>query len=159
MLPNGRHLVLGDHDGLHRLWLRDSRPDQPLAYIIVHDSSIDFRLGVAARLDRRLAGASAGRLPPGFCPTSFQQQRLRLLLDILDMLNQGRPTTYDIARLRIYPHMAIKRGMEWKSSSERRRTQRLIDEAVALMRGGYRSLLRGQMMVRQKVTASFSRSP
>ncbi|MDD3799486.1 MAG: DUF2285 domain-containing protein [Novosphingobium sp.] len=35
------------------------------------------------------------------------------------------------------------RGNEWKSSAERRRTQRLIDEALALMDGGYRALLRG----------------
>lgn len=162
MRPNGRHLVLGDHDGPHRLWIKDIQPDQPLAYIIVRDASIDLRRGVAARLDRRLAGAPAGQLPPGLCPTPFQQHRMRLLLDILDMVDTcdpERPTTYDIARLLIYRHMTIRRGMEWKSSSERRRTQRLVDEALALMNGGYRSLLRGQMTVRQKDAAPFSHSP
>ena len=56
----------------------------------------------------------------------------------------GRPpTTHNIARRYVYPGMTIGRGSEWKSSAERRRTQRLIDEAFALMRGGYRTLLRG----------------
>lgn len=144
------------------MWIKDPQPDQPLAYIIVRDALIDLRRGVAARLDRRLAGAPAGRLPPGLCPTPFQQHRMRLLLNILDLLDTRapeRPTTYEIARLLIYPHMAIKRGMEWKSSSERRRTQRLVDEALALMNGGYLALLRGQMTGRQKAVAPFSRSP
>jgi hypothetical protein len=31
-LTDGRHLVLGDIDGPHHVWLRDIRPGQPLAY-------------------------------------------------------------------------------------------------------------------------------
>src|SRR2546426_2501093 len=41
--------------------------------------------------------------------------------------------------------MTLGRGMEWKSSTERRRTQRLIGEALALMHRGYRNLLRGTL--------------
>jgi hypothetical protein len=44
----------------------------------------------------------------------------------------------------IYPKSATLTGAAWKGSPERRRTQRLSDEAVALMQGGYRSLLRGR---------------
>ena len=40
------------------------------------------------------------------------------------------PSTHEIARRLVYPHMRIGRGDEWKASSERRRTQRLIDEAL-----------------------------
>src|SRR3546814_11960918 len=86
------------------------------------------------------------RLPPGFAPTPFQQRRLNMLLDILDaVLGRERTgiTTHEIARCHVYPAMSIGRGNEWKSSAERRRTQRLIDEALALMNGGYRALLRG----------------
>ena len=79
-------------------------------------------------------------------PTAFQARRLHLLLDILDALlvpDKARPSTHEIADRLIYPRLAIGRGAEWKASSERRRTQRLIDEALALMNGGYRALLQG----------------
>ena len=69
-----------------------------------------------------------------------------MLLDILDaVLGRERTgiTTHEIAHRYVYPAMTIGRGSEWKSSAERRRTQRLIDEALALMNGGYRALLRG----------------
>lgn len=145
-LSNGRHLVLADTDGPHRLWLRNSSPGQPIAYVIAKDASFDLRLAAVRRLDRRLAGAPPVKLPRGFAPTAFQRHRLSLLLDIIDMANDRDDpdaTTYDIARNLIYARMGIGRGTEWKTSSERRRTQRLIEEAFALRDGGYRGLLRG----------------
>lgn len=69
-----------------------------------------------------------------------------MLLDILDaVLDRERTgmTTHEIARRHVYPAMTIGRGNQWKSSAERRRTQRLIDEALGLMDGGYLGLLRG----------------
>jgi hypothetical protein len=79
-------------------------------------------------------------------PTEFQHQRLQLLCDILDLVGiSGAETlsTHELAFRRIYPGMTVGRGAEWKSSSHRRRTQRLIAEARALMNGGYRALLAG----------------
>jgi hypothetical protein len=145
-LSNGRHLVLADADGPHRLWLRDTLPGQPLAYVIAKDASFELRVAAVRRLDRRLAGARPAKLFRGFAPTAFQRHRLSLLLDIIDIANDPDTTdltTYEIARQLIYPRMSIGRGNEWKSSSERRRTQRLIEEAFALRDGGYRALLRG----------------
>lgn len=144
-LSSGRHLVLGDSDGPHRLWLRAHLIDQPVAYVIARDASFELRLAAVRRLDRRLAGAPPGRLPPGFSPTPFQRHRLSLLLDILDLASPDEgagAATYDIARAVIYPHMKLSRGRDWKSSAERRRTRRLIDEAFSLRDGGYRALLR-----------------
>jgi len=145
-LSTGRHLILGDIDGPHRLWVRDPLRGSTLAYVIVRDEAVDLRHVAARRLDRRLAGAPPMRLPPGFAPTAFQRRRLGMLLDILDaVLDRERTgvTTHEIACRHVYPAMAIGRGNEWKSSAERRRTQRLIDEALALMNGGYRALLHG----------------
>lgn len=138
--------MLGDVDAPHRLWLRDPIPGRPVAYVIVRDSWTDLRFAAVRRLDRRLTGAAPGKLPPGFRPTPFQRRRLSLLLDILDAASDRTvpgATTYDIARALIYPRMNIGRGIDWKSSSERRRTQRLIEEAFALRDGGYRTLLHG----------------
>lgn len=145
-LSNGRHLVLGDHDASHRIWIRDTAPRQPLAYVIARDKWIEQRWNAARRLDRRLAGAAPLRLPSGIQPTGFQRYRLSMLLDILDdvMAPGGtRISTHEIALRHVYPGMTIGRGTQWKASSERRRTQRLIEEALGLMRGGYRALLTG----------------
>lgn len=139
-------MVLGDVDGPHRLWVRGGAAGCPLAYVIVRDDAIELRQNAMRRLDRRLSGAPPVRPLPGLQPTTFQRQRLSMLLAILDAVlgqDEARLTTHEIARRHVYAGMRIGRGNEWKSSSERRRTQRLIDEAVALMQGGYRRLLRG----------------
>lgn len=119
--------------------------DRPVAYVIVRDEAIDIRFAAIRRLDRRLAGAPPARSSlPGFQPTPFQRHRFNLLLDILDALDSPTdqtPTTHEIGTRLVYPGKQIGRGNEWKSSSERRRTQRLIDEAIALMEGGYLGLL------------------
>ena len=117
-----------------------------MAYVIARDASFDLRLAAVRRLDRRLAGAPPTKLPTGFRPTAFQRRRLSLLLDIIDMAkdrDDPDATTYDIARTLIYRNMSIGRGIHWRNSSQRRRTQRLMEEAFALCDGGYRALLRG----------------
>ena len=98
----------------------------------------------AARFHRWLMG-DAPALNTEALPTSYQAQRLALLLAILD-LRSGPLTvsSHEVARRLVYPRLAIARGATWKSSSERRRTQRLIREADALMAGGYRALLSGR---------------
>lgn len=114
--------------------------------MIPRDAGFELRLAAVERFDRRLAGVPPGHLPRGFSPTPFQRHRLSLLLDILDLASPDEgadATTYDIARAVIYPHMKLGRGKDWKSSTERRRTHRLIDEAFALRDGGYRALLHG----------------
>ena len=105
------------------------------------------RAEATRRLDLRLSGVPPGRCPRAMRPTAFQALRLHLLLDILAALlapGKTRPSTHEIANRLIYPRLTIGRGAEWKASSERRRTQRLIDEAIALMNGGYRALLQGR---------------
>lgn len=144
-LPDGRHLILFGEGEWHRLWLRIDDPGVSLAGLILRDGLIDLRRAAAARFDSWLGGAT-GRAPPGFLPTDYQAGRLDIMLAILDLL-QGpdgdRVTSHDVARRIVYPGLSVGRGAEWKSSSERRRTQRLIEEARALMQGGYRALLAG----------------
>ncbi len=143
-LSDGRHIIVADTDGSHHIWLRSTA--NALAYVLVRDDRLDLRLAAIRRFERKLAGTPQSRPIPGFQATAFQRRRLNLLLDILDAAldrERGAATTHEIARRLIYPGMTIGRGSEWKSSSERRRTQRLIDEALGLMQGGYLRLLRG----------------
>ena len=139
--------MLGDCNGAHHLWICDPEPGRLLAYVIPRDGAMVQRAAAIRRLDLRLSGVPPGRCPSAMRPTAFQAHRLQLLLDILDALlaaGRARPSTHEIADRLIYPCLAIGRGAEWKASSERRRTQRLIDEALALMNGGYRALLQGR---------------
>uniref|UniRef100_UPI00313CC646 DNA -binding domain-containing protein n=1 Tax=Sphingomonas sp. OTU376 TaxID=3043863 RepID=UPI00313CC646 len=138
-------MILRDVDGLHRLWMRAAEDIGPLAYVLIRDDHVDLRHAAVRRLDRRLAGAPPARLPPGFRPTTFQRQRLSLLLDLLDavLAPAAAYTSYELARKIVYSGLSVGRGAEWKSSSQRRRTQRLVEEAMTLMNGGYRTLLCG----------------
>lgn len=159
-LGDGHHLILADEDAPYQLWLRGSLgvgalADRALAYLIVRDDATALRRLVADRLDALLSGAPTARSLKPLLPTAFQQHRLSLLLAILDLVlggaRGGAPpaTTREVAASLVYPRASLPTGAAWKSSSERRQTQRLVDEALAMMRGGYRTLLRGRTAVRQ----------
>lgn len=140
---DGRHLVMRSGAALHRLWLRGARAEGPVAAIIIFDAMTEMRLKAVSDLQRAGSadgtdGSTAAR------PTRYQAYRLGLLLDILDLRAAALgATSHEVARRLLYPRQSIARGAAWKSSSERRRTQRLIREAEALVAGGYRALLAG----------------
>jgi hypothetical protein len=139
-LPTGRHLVIDDGLGRHRLWLRNPTPGVRLAFVIANDARFDLRAALARRLWRRLLGDAAGPLPPKCKPTPYQRHRLAQLLALLDA-DQAGATRQDMATL-------VTRGwrplpsLDWQNSSMRRRVHRLVKEAVTLMNGGYHRLLR-----------------
>jgi hypothetical protein len=139
---DGRHLIVGDAIGRHRLWVRDDG-DQPLAVVVPIDEHGELRLAVALRLLRRIRGHASAAPPPRLAVTRFQRLRLVLLLNIIDRLAAG-DSKREIARTLIYPGMERISAAEWKASTERRRTQRLCDEAKAMVAAGYRLLLRGK---------------
>lgn len=142
-LRDGRHLIVRDSFGYHRIWARPCRPGKSLAVLLPVDTDMALRLAAAERFERLLRDTTTGPPPPGWRMTPFQRLRLTLLLHILDARRAGA-SHREIAMSRIYPKSATLAGAAWKGSPERRRTQRLLDEAVALMQGGYRSLLRGR---------------
>jgi len=142
ILPDGRHVVLADGEGKHRVWLRETRPGRRLAFVIAADSHFSLRAAVAQRFHRRMRGLAGGSLPAGCRPTPFQRSRLILLLNLLDA-EQAKASRREMASVLVYRGMAPLRGAEWKGSNERRRTQRLVEEAIKLRSGGYRALLGG----------------
>lgn len=148
-LSDGRHLVLGTSDGPHHLWLRShdgsAPPGEPsLCVAVIADGALELRQAMAVRLMRRLAGSRATRSPTPFAPSLFQRQRYNLLLALIDrqQASSPPPALHDLARNVVYPGMQLGRGKVWKGSNERRRAQRLVEEAHAHMHGGYRALLR-----------------
>lgn len=142
-LSDGRHILIHDDERPYQLFLPGKVCEETF-YQIIRDQQIGLRLTEILRLERKLAGLAPE--PCALRPTEFQNYRLNLLLDILDAKygsGRGMLATYDLAQAVIYPGMMIGRGAEWKASSQRRRTQRLIEEAEGLMNGGYKRLLQG----------------
>lgn len=129
-------------DGRHYLSLTGTSPPQGLAVLLPLDRDFDVRLEAAARLYRRLQGRSAGPTAPALALTAPRRNRLIQLLHALDYRLAGvRPR--GIASALLDAEAATLPAVEWKSSALRRKANRLIGDAVTLMRGGYRDLLRG----------------
>ena len=127
---------------MHRIWLRCDPTAVPLAALIPCDAMTEARFQAVSDLERWLRGSAAAS--PVSRPTPYQSQRLDLLLSILDLRGERDVTSHEVARRLIYPRLDVGRGAAWKSSPERRRTQRLIREAEAQAAGGYRDLLAGR---------------
>ena len=127
---------------MHRIWLRCDPGGVAFAALIPCDAMTETRLQAASDFERWLRGIVT--TSPVSRPTSYQAQRLDLLLSILDLRGDRQVTSHEVARLLIYPRLDVGRGAAWKASPERRRTQRLICEAEALAAGGYRALLAGR---------------
>ncbi len=141
-MGDGRHIVVADRGGDHRIWLRDTGKGQRLAFVIAPDGSFPFRLAMAQRFERRMRGLPGGPLPSACRPTTLQRGKLILLINLLDA-EHASASRREMAAVLIYPGISPLRGAEWKGSNERRRTHRLIEEARRLMAGAYRTLLAG----------------
>ena len=73
-------------------------------------------------------------------PSVLQRQRLALLLRVLDA-SLGGASNREIGTRIVYPWLAGTDAVAWKATSERRRVQRLLDEAHGLSASAYRDLL------------------
>lgn len=73
-------------------------------------------------------------------PSAYQRRRLVLLLAILDGLADGA-SARDLAVWLIFPNHRLSGTADWRGSSEKRHTQRLIGAARRMARCGYLRLL------------------
>jgi hypothetical protein len=140
--PDGRHMVVANPDGVHRLWVREPQLGAPLAVIIPADRNFAQRIAAATRFERQLRDVGCGQPQSGYRPTTFQRNRLFLLLNLLDAEKAGA-SRREMAATLLYRNSAPMGRAEWKGSSQRRRTHRMIDEAKHMMARGYRDLLLG----------------
>ena len=109
----GRHVIVADAAGEHRLWLRDHKPGQPLAAVIPLDKDFLTRIASLLRFHRRL-------------------------LDLRD----GGATYREIAIALGRDEAARLSASDWKMSSARSFVVRLVRDGIAMMKGDYRKLLR-----------------
>jgi hypothetical protein len=136
--PDGWHAVLRIRGAEHRLWLTEP-PTMSMAYTAVLPLDSDFE--VRAHAAHRLWRASNGRAPgPAFHELSAQRrQRLILAVRALDGRMDGG--TYRAIAEVLFGRKRIPERA-WKTHDLRNRTIRLVQSGLALMRGGYRELLR-----------------
>ena len=142
----GRHLVLGDRKRRHRFLL--TPPDSAArGYFLPQDRWLRTRLAAIEGFDPLCRSFGSNRSHNLLFPSVSQKHRLMLLLRILDSIacdHDGLMSVREVAQHIVYRNADFGRTIEWKSSSHRRQTQRLINQARFFVRGGYRLLLQGR---------------
>lgn len=138
---DGRHVIVADAAGEHRLWLRDPQPGRPLAAVIPLDKDFITRIASLLRFHRRLLGRAAGPLPRGWPLTAYRLARLDLILRAMD-LRQNGATYREIAANLGREDAAQLSASDWKMSASRSFVVRLVRDGIAMMNGDYRKLLR-----------------
>jgi hypothetical protein len=136
--PDGWHALLRMRGIEHRLWLKEP-PLSAATYAVELPLDGDFqtRAHAAHRLWRALNGKSPG--PPFHALSSQRRHRLALALRALDARIDGN--TYRAIADVLFHATRIPESA-WKTHDLRNRTIRLVKSGFALMRGGYRDLLR-----------------
>lgn len=136
-----RHLVIADMGHRHRLAVRDPGSAAGHVCIVAPDPWVDTRLAALSRFQ------SARHRGPekSFRPTAYQRHRFVTMLEILDRVatdDGPSASTRGVAEAVLFPRSRLGRSIEWKTSTERRQTQRLMAEARHLTETGYRDLLK-----------------
>ena len=116
------------------------RRHQPLAVVIPLDEDFTFRVAGAQRFRRWLKHRPSGQPPRSMLLTKRHRDRLVLMLRALDM-RRANLSYREIAATLFGEKAASERG--WKTLPVRGRTIRLVQDATAMMDGGYLNLLRG----------------
>lgn len=134
-------IVVADPDGDHHLVAAAIDSAQPLAVLLPLDDKFHIRAQAALRLQRRLFGRAAGPLPRAL--TLTPRHRLRLVRMVRALDGQSSGASYrEIARVLFDTQR--QSATEWKTSSIRAQTIRLVKDAQTMMRGGYLRLLAGR---------------
>ncbi|MDF0579263.1 DUF2285 domain-containing protein [Bradyrhizobium yuanmingense] len=135
---DGWHAVLRIGAVDHRIWSQDP-PVLGASYAAELPFDGDF--GARAYAARRLWRAMNGRVPgPAFHTLSKQRrERLSAAIRALDAHSAGG--SYRVIAEALFGKRRIP-DRTWKTHDLRNRTIRLVQGGLALMRGGYRKLLR-----------------
>jgi hypothetical protein len=134
-------IVLADPDGDHHLVVGAIDPAEPLAVLLPLDDNFHIRAEAALRFQRRLFGRAAGPLPRALTLTPRHRLRLVRMVRALDGRSAGA-TYREIAGVLF--DTPWQSATEWKTSSIRAQTIRLVKDAQTMMHGGYLRLLAGR---------------
>ncbi|WP_407169111.1 DUF2285 domain-containing protein [Bradyrhizobium sp. ORS 111] len=135
---DGWHAVLCIQGVQHHLWLKQA-PQFGALYSaeLPYDADYEIRAYASHRLWRAINGRPAGSTHHRL--SAQQRERLALALRALDGHTDG--ASYRVIAEVLFGRQRIpERG--WKTHDIRSRTIRLVQAGRALVRGGYRALLR-----------------
>jgi len=135
---DGWHAVLRIHGAQHHLWLKEA-PQLGVSYAteLPLDADFEIRARASHRLWRAINGRPSG--PPFHQLSAQRRERLALALRALDGHIDG--ASYRVIAEVLFGRKRIPESA-WKTHELRSRTIRLVQAGLALMRGGYRALLR-----------------
>jgi hypothetical protein len=139
---DGRHILADDRDGRHRVWLVEDVHAQGSAFLIPFDDDFGARLHSLQRLYRRLTGRRAGPPLRSLQLSPLQRARLTLQVRALDGEQDGA-SRREIAAVLLDAEARTIPAIEWKNAALRKKVNRIVASAIALMNGGYLTLLRG----------------
>jgi Uncharacterized conserved protein (DUF2285) len=136
--PDGWHAIVPMAGATHRLYL----PEIPATGSLVHadlpfDASFDIRLLAASRFWSAMNGHRLGRSPLAL--PYHRRRRFIMRMRALDAWLAGN-SYREIAEGLFGKERVL--GRSWKDNDLRSLIIRLVQSAIALMRGGYRALLR-----------------
>ena len=136
--PDGWHAVLRIQEAQHHLWLKEA-PQLGVSYAaeLPLDPDFEIRAHASHRLWRAVNGRPPG--PPFHRLSAQRRERLALALRALDGHIDG--ASYRVIAEVLFGRKHISESA-WKTHELRSRTIRLVQAGLALMRGGYRALLR-----------------
>jgi hypothetical protein len=136
--PDGWHAVLRLQGVEHRVWLKEA-PVAAAAYAVELplDRDFEFRADAGRRLWRALNGRPQGA--PLHALSVHRRRRLALAVRALDARMDGG-TYREIGQVLFGARRISER--DWRIHDLRNQTIRLVQSGFALMRGGYRALLR-----------------
>ncbi|WP_448044339.1 DUF2285 domain-containing protein [Bradyrhizobium liaoningense] len=135
---DGWHAVLHLQGVEHRIWLKEA-PVVAVTYAVElpFDRDFEFRVDAGRRLWRALNGRPPGEPLHALAP--HRRRRFALALRAFDARTDGA-TYREIAEVIYGPERISER--DWRTHDLRNRTIRLAQTGFALVRGGYRALLR-----------------
>jgi hypothetical protein len=139
---NGRELIVRDVSGEVHIWLLNDDAVERPAVVVPPDGAYQLRLDLASRFIRRLLGQPVGLLPPKLRLTDVQRGRYVQLLQAADLYEEGGEPR-DVAARILHSDQAALPAIEFKDTAARKRADRLIKEAVALVSRDYLKILRG----------------
>jgi hypothetical protein len=140
----GQHLVVSDTRNRHRVLLARELSPGIDGYVVPDDADLGVRVAALSEFHRSKERAATKAHHRLLKPSAYKRYRLSILLAILDLLDDASPSHVplrQVAKALIYPGMKIGRAIDWKTSSHRRQTQRLVAEAHRMAAKGYRDLL------------------
>ena len=136
--PDGWHGVVALAGASHRLYLPAIPPKGvPLSIELPLDANSDIRLQAAHRFWCAIDGRRLGPSPLALSPQ--RRRRFVLMMRALDAWLAGH--RYREIAEGLFGRERV-RGRSWKDHDLRSLTIRLVKNGIALMRGGYRALLR-----------------